>query len=131
MTLEPLIQAPLVVQAHVVTVVPAFVLGVWLLLFSRKGSDWHRALGITFLALMVVTAFISLLIHRRTPDSAVFGMSSTHLFVPFVLVCCLAGDHRRIEGRHQATPTVGDGSLLRRARDKRREQHLLPARNHT
>ena len=85
MTLEPLIQAPLVVQAHVVTVVPAFVLGVWLLLFSRKGSDWHRALGITFLALMVVTAFISLLIHRRTPDSAVFGMSSTHLFVPFVL----------------------------------------------
>jgi len=85
MTLEPLIQAPLVVQAHVVTVVPAFVLGAWLLLFSRKGSAWHRALGITFVALMVTTAFISLLIHRRTPDSAMFGMSSTHLFVPFVL----------------------------------------------
>jgi len=85
MTLEPLIHAPLVVQAHVVTVVPAFVLGAWLLLFSRKGSRWHRALGVMFLALMVITAIISLFIHRRTPGSAVFGMSSTHLFVPFVL----------------------------------------------
>ena len=85
MTLEPLIHAPLVVQAHVVTVVPAFVLGAWLLLFSRKGSRWHRALGVMFLALMVITAIISLFIHRRMPGSAVFGMSSTHLFVPFVL----------------------------------------------
>jgi len=85
MTIEPLIQAPLVVQAHVVTVVPAFVLGAWLLLFSRKGSRWHRALGIMFLALLVMTAIISLFIHRRMPDSPAFGMSSTHLFVPFVL----------------------------------------------
>jgi uncharacterized membrane protein len=29
-----IIHAPLVVQAHAVTVVPAFVLGTWLLLFS-------------------------------------------------------------------------------------------------
>jgi len=85
MTIEPLIHAPLVVQAHVVTVVPAFVLGVWLLLFSRKGSRWHRALGVMFLALMVTTALISLFIHRRMPESAALGMSSTHLFVPFVL----------------------------------------------
>jgi uncharacterized membrane protein len=85
MTIEPLIHAPLVVQAHVVTVVPAFVLGVWLLLFSRKGSRWHPALGVMFLALMVTTALISLFIHRRMPESAALGMSSTHLFVPFVL----------------------------------------------
>jgi uncharacterized membrane protein len=85
MTIEPLIHAPLVVQAHVVTVVPAFVLGAWLLLFSRKGSRWHRALGVMFLTLMIITAIISLFIHRRMPESALFGMSSTHLFVPFVL----------------------------------------------
>jgi uncharacterized membrane protein len=85
MTLEPLIHAPLAVQAHVVTVIPAFVLGAWLLLFSRKGSDWHRALGVTFFALMVITALISLFIHRRMPASVAFGMSPTHLFVPFVL----------------------------------------------
>jgi uncharacterized membrane protein len=85
MSLEPLAQAPLAVQAHVLTVVPAFVLGAWLLLFSRKGSRWHRALGVTFFALMIMTALISLFIHRRTPASALFGMSTTHLFVPFVL----------------------------------------------
>ena len=67
MTIEPLLHAPLVVQAHVVTVVPAFVLGAWLLLFSRKGSRWHRALGVMFLALMVTTAIMSLFINRLMP----------------------------------------------------------------
>jgi uncharacterized membrane protein len=85
MTLEPLIQAPLVVQAHVATVVPAFLLAIWLLVFSRKGARWHRALGAVFLTLMVTTAIITLFIHRRTPDSLMLGMSTTHLFVPFVV----------------------------------------------
>ena len=58
MTVEPLIHAPLVVQAHVATVVPACVLGSWLLLFSRKGSSWHLAFGVTFLELMVMSAII-------------------------------------------------------------------------
>ena len=85
MTLEPLHHAPLIVQAHVATVVPAFLLAIWLIVFSRKGSRWHRALGALFLTLMVTTAIISLFIHRRTPDSPVLGMSTTHLFVPFVV----------------------------------------------
>jgi uncharacterized membrane protein len=85
MSLEPLLNAPLVVQAHVATVVPAFLLGVWLLVFSRKGLRWHRLLGGLFLGLLVTTALITLFIHRRMPDSAAFGMSPTHLFIPFVL----------------------------------------------
>jgi len=85
MTLEPLIRAPLVVQAHVATVVPALLLGIWLLMFSRKGLRWHRVVGASFLGLMVTTAVIALFIHRRMPDSPVLGMSTTHLFVPFVL----------------------------------------------
>ena len=85
MTIEPLVHAPLAVQAHVATVIPAFLLGAWLLVFSRKGSRWHRVLGAVFLSLMVTTAIIALFIHRRMPGSPVFGMSPTHLFVPFVL----------------------------------------------
>jgi uncharacterized membrane protein len=85
MTLEPLIHAPLIVQAHVATVVPAFLLGIWLLVFSRKGLRWHRSLGALFLTLMVTTALLTLFIHRRMPESPVLGMSPTHLFVPFVL----------------------------------------------
>ena len=65
--------APLVVQAHVATVVPAFLIGLWLLMFSRKGLRWHRAIVLT------------LFIHRRAAQSAMLGLSSTHLFVPFVL----------------------------------------------
>ena len=85
MTLEPLLDAPVAVQAHVATVIPAAVLGLWLLAFSRKGSRSHRAVGVAFLTLMVTTALIALFIHRRTPDGPVFGLSTTHLFVPFVL----------------------------------------------
>jgi uncharacterized membrane protein len=85
MTLEPLVHAPFVVQAHVATVVPAFLLGAWLLVFSRKGLRWHRVLGAAFLTLMVATAIAALFIHRRMPGSPVLGMSPTHLFVPFVL----------------------------------------------
>jgi uncharacterized membrane protein len=85
MSLEPLLRAPLIVQAHVATVVPAFLLGAWLLVFSRKGLRWHRAIGALFLTLMVTTAILALFIHRRMPDSPALGMSPTHLFVPFVL----------------------------------------------
>ena len=87
MTLQPLIQAPLSVQAHVAAVMAAFVCGVWLILFSRKGSPSHRMVGGLFMILMVAGALISLFIHRRMPDSPVFGLSPTHLLVIFVLFC--------------------------------------------
>ena len=91
MTLDPLIHAPFIVQAHVATVVPAALLGAWLIAFSRKGLRWHRALGAMFLILMVTTAIIALFIHRRMPASPVLGMSPTHLFVPFVLFASWRG----------------------------------------
>jgi uncharacterized membrane protein len=85
MTLEPLFHAPVAVQAHVATVVPAFLLGTWLIFFSRKGSMLHRVLGATFLALMVTTAIIALFVHLRMPNSPVFGLSPTHILVIVVL----------------------------------------------
>ena len=60
--------APLVVQAHVATVVPAFLIGLWILVFSRKGLRWHRAIGALFLTLMVTTAIITLF--HPSPRSA-------------------------------------------------------------
>lgn len=85
MTLEPLLHAPIAVQAHVATVVPAFLLGTWLLFLSRKGSRLHRIVGVTFLTLMVATATIALFVHLRMPDSPVFGLSPTHILVVVVL----------------------------------------------
>jgi uncharacterized membrane protein len=84
-TLEPLLHAPIAVQAHVATVVPAFLLGTWLLFLSRKGSKLHRIVGVTFLTLMVATATIALFVHLRMPNSPVFGLSPTHILVVVVL----------------------------------------------
>jgi len=85
MDIQPLLDAPLAVKLHVATVLPAFVLGAWVIFFSRKGSRWHRGLGATYLGLMTATALIALFIHRRAPNSPVFGLSFIHLYVPFVL----------------------------------------------
>src|SRR5204862_7536981 len=84
-TLDPLLNASLAVQAHVTTIVPAFVLGIWLIVFSRKGSRWHRKIGVIYLTLMTATALISFFIHIRAPQSRFFGFSPTHLFIPFTL----------------------------------------------
>ena len=85
MNLEPLFSAPVAVQVHVATVVPAFVLGTWQIFFSTKGAPLHRAVGYTYLALMSITAITTLFIHQINPNGAFFGLSWIHLFVPLTL----------------------------------------------
>ena len=85
MTLEPLLHAPLAVQVHVATVVPAFLIGTWQIFFSRKGAPFHRAMGYLYLGLMTVTSIAALFVHQLMPKSPVFGWSPIHLFVPLTL----------------------------------------------
>jgi uncharacterized membrane protein len=49
-------QAPLAIQIHLATVLPAFAIGTWQIFGSSKGSRSHRMLGFVYLALMTVTA---------------------------------------------------------------------------
>ena len=56
MTLEPILHAPLAVQIHVATVVPAFIIGTYQIFFSRKGEPFHRALSFIYLTLMTITS---------------------------------------------------------------------------
>jgi len=44
--LSPLLEASLPIRVHVATILPAFLLGSWLIFFSRKGSPLHRAGGV-------------------------------------------------------------------------------------
>lgn len=81
MTLEPLLHAPLAIKVHVVTVVPAFVIGTWQILLSRKGAPLHRAFGYVYLALMTVTAISALFIHALMPKGPFGGFSPIHLLV--------------------------------------------------
>jgi uncharacterized membrane protein len=84
LTLEPLLVAPWPVWIHVATVVPAIVLGLWLIFLSRKGGPSHRAVGAVYLALMTVTAIAALFIHATNPRGPL-GFSLIHLFVPLTL----------------------------------------------
>ena len=80
MTLEPLLHAPLTVQAHVATVLPAGLLGLWLLVFSRTGSRGHLFVPFVLFATW------------RAIDGALTGRISQHrrwvvgLFVGAILI---------------------------------------------
>jgi uncharacterized membrane protein len=85
MDLEPLLTAPLAVRVHVATVVPAFVLGTWLLFVSRKGTARHRLAGKIYLGLMGITALAALFIQSFSDLSIAAGpfrLGLIHLFVP-------------------------------------------------
>ncbi len=82
-----ILAAPIAVQIHLATVLPACVIGTWLILFSRKGAVPHRILGGTYLVLMVITAISSLFIHEIN----VGGLSPIHLFIPATLFGVAAG----------------------------------------
>ncbi|TCS04821.1 DUF2306 domain-containing protein [Rhizobium sp. BK418] len=82
MSLEPLFNAPLAIQIHVLAVVPAAILGAYLLAWP-KGTPRHRLLGKFWMALMVMTALSSFFIHRI---NLAYGFSPIHLLSVMVLV---------------------------------------------
>jgi len=85
MTLAPLLHAPLAIQIHVATVVPAFFIGTYQIFLSRKGAPFHRALGYVYLVLMTVTAITTLFIHALMPNGPFGGFSPIHLLVGLTL----------------------------------------------
>lgn len=85
MSLQPLLDAPLAVQIHVATVVPAAVLG--LVVFLRpKGNAIHRLLGKIWVALMIVTSLSTFFIHEIR---MFYGFSPIHLLSILTIYGCL------------------------------------------
>lgn len=85
MTLAPLLNASPAIKLHVATIVPAFVIGTWLIFFSRKGAPNHRLWGALYMALMTVSAITALFIHSLMPNGPFGGFSPIHLLVLLVL----------------------------------------------
>jgi uncharacterized membrane protein len=86
--LQPLLDAPIAVRLHVATVVPAFFLGAWQLLASRKGSVSHRLVGKIYLALMFGTAVVAFFIPSFSSFSLGGGsirLGLIHLFIPLTI----------------------------------------------
>jgi uncharacterized membrane protein len=104
MTLEPLLDAPLAIKIHVAAVVPAAILGAYLLM-RRKGTPVHRLLGKIWLTLMVITALSSFFIHAL---NMVYGFSPIHLLSIYVLIAswqAIAAARRHDIARHRRTVT--------------------------
>jgi uncharacterized membrane protein len=80
-----LLAAPMAVQIHLATVVPAFAISTWQIFFSRKGAPLHRAFGFLYLALMTITAVAALFIHQLPAMDIFHGFGPIHLFVPLTL----------------------------------------------
>ena len=82
MNFLPLINAPLAIQFHVLTVIPAAFLGLYIL-WRRKGTPVHRLLGKIWIALMVLTSLSTFFIHQI---KLFFGFSPIHFLSIFVIV---------------------------------------------
>ena len=113
--LAPLLNSPLPVQVHVATVVPAFVIGTYLIFFSPKGAPQHRALGYLYLALMTVTSIAAIFVHEVNPNGFM-GRSPIHLFVPLTLFGVFGAIHgartRNIKRHRGSMLGVYIGGLL-------------------
>ena len=70
------------VKLHLLTVVPAFVIGTWMIFLSTKGSWLHRRLGAVYMALMLITAGAAFFVRGTNGTS----LSWIHLFIPLTLV---------------------------------------------
>ena len=81
MNFQLIASAPLAIQIHLATVLPAFALGTWLVFFSRKGSRYHRVGGFAYLGLMTITSITALFVRSLHPGH----LSWIHLFVPLTL----------------------------------------------
>ncbi|MEM9840111.1 MAG: DUF2306 domain-containing protein [Pseudomonadota bacterium] len=89
MDLAPIMAAELPIKLHLATVLPAFVMGTYLIFFSAKGAPRHRAIGFLYLTLMTVTAGTTLFIHEVNPNGFM-GLSFVHLFIPLTLYGVIA-----------------------------------------
>lgn len=92
------------VHAHLATILPAFVIGT-LMLFMRKGTGLHRALGRLYMPLMLATASITLFMPAHVGPRLLQHFGFIHLFsilvfysVPAAYLHARRGDiprHRR------------------------------------
>lgn len=69
---------------HLATVVPAFLIGTFLL-SRRKGTSTHRLLGKVFMLLLLVTAFITLSMEAQAGPTFLGHFGFIHLFSVLVL----------------------------------------------
>jgi uncharacterized membrane protein len=64
---------------HLGTIIPAFLIGTYLL-FNRKGTSWHKLLGKIYMGLMLVTAMITLFMSAKVGPTLLGHFGFIHIF---------------------------------------------------
>ena len=112
MNIALLLHTPIAIQVHLLTVVPAFAIGTWQIVFSVKGSRPHRALGFLYLALMTITAVAAVFIRSIGKGH----LSPIHLFIPLTLFGVIStlwhARHGNISGHRWAMLGLYVGGLI-------------------
>ncbi len=112
MSLDPLLTAPLAIQIHATAAIAAMVLGA-LVLFRKKGTPLHKAMGRVWAVLMLVVATSAVFINEIR---LIGPFSPIHAFVLLTYVGIAAGIWHIRRGNvlaHQATmKSVYLGALL-------------------
>ena len=70
MSLTPLLVAPLAIQIHATAAIAAMLLGA-LVLFRRKGTPLHKAMGRLFVLLMLVETVVGMAAFGQTLDAQI------------------------------------------------------------
>jgi uncharacterized membrane protein len=81
MSWQPILDAGTATQIHLASILAAFALGTWMMV-RPKGTAPHRALGVTYIALMVVSAISTFWIRGIAKG----GFSFLHALSVFVLL---------------------------------------------
>ena len=112
MHLDPLLAAPLQVQVHAIAATLALTLGAIVLLL-KKGTPLHKALGRTYVALMLVVATSAIFINEIR---LIGPFSPIHIFVPVVFgglgIAIWRIRHGDVEGHRAAMVTLYFLALL-------------------
>lgn len=112
MNFEPLFHAPLAIQIHVATVLPAAIIGL-VIFMRRKGTGLHKVLGRLWMVLMITTALSSFFIHEI---NLVGGFSPIHILSILVLSGCVravaAARAGQIEPHRRIIRSVYLGGIL-------------------
>jgi uncharacterized membrane protein len=92
------------IYLHLLTVLPAFLLGTYLLL-NQKGTNIHRFLGKFYLALMLITAIIVMFMPAKVGPSFLGHFGFIHLLALVVIYCVPSAYFAARQGnikKHQA-----------------------------
>ncbi len=99
MSLDPLLEAPPIIQIHALGAMAAFVLGL-IQVIAPKGTLPHKTLGALWIAIMIVVTASSAFIYRPAPEGTPYWerLSLIHLFIPITAFGLVSGIRLLVRG---------------------------------